>query len=153
VSDSELEKIIARLLAETACSISPATQIIAMPESLPADVRDFFTRYAGGRLYYHPDSPTPQFGCDLRYSAEQPVTQVVPCNGPEFEWFYAVANYDTGESDCAVVSSHPDTYGHIYGLYYSVGDPALTIADAVFLAPTFTRWLAMHVQAWDIYGP
>lgn len=149
--DSELDDLMARLLAESACSLSPATRLITLPELLPADLRQFFTRSGGGRLYSHPDYPTPQFGCTLSYSAEQPVTQLLPCDGPEFDWFYTIADFDTGAYEHAVVSAHPDTHGHIYHLRYSLGAPALTIADVQFLAPTFTRWLAMHVEAWDIY--
>ena len=52
--DSELDNLIARLCADPACAISPATQIANMPESLPADVRHFFTRCGGGRLYCIP---------------------------------------------------------------------------------------------------
>ena len=149
--EAELDHLIARLLADSACGISPATQTIAMPESLPADVRHFFARCAGGRLYYHSDYPTPQFGCQLCPPGEQPVAQLLPCDGPEFDWLYTIADFDTGEYEHAVVSAHPETHGHIYHLRYSLGDPTLTIADAHFLAPTFTRWLVMHVEAWDIY--
>lgn len=150
MADSEIDKLIARLLAASACSVSPASRIIAMPDALPADVRHFFTRCAGGRLYYHPDYPTPQFGCVLRFH-DQPVTHRLPCDGPEFDWLYTVAEFDEGEEDCVVVSANPDTCGYIYRLNYSLGGPPLTTLDAHLLAPTFTRWLAMHVQAWDIY--
>ena len=122
-----------------------------MPDSIPADVRHFFTRCAGGRLYYDRDHPTPQFGCVLALS-EQPVTQQLPCEGAAFDQFYTVAEFDEGNYDCVVVSAHSDTYGHIFRLSYSLGDPSLTIADAHFLAPTFTRWLEIHVEAWDIYS-
>ena len=149
--DSELDNLIARLLADSACSISPATRTHRMPESLPADVFHFFTRCAGGGLYYHPDYPTPQFGCELLYPAEQPTKQLLPCDGPEFDWLYIIAEFHTGDYDHAAVSVHPDTRGHVYHLRYSLGDPTLTFADVHFLAPTFTRWLAMHVEAWDTY--
>jgi hypothetical protein len=148
---SELDQLIARLLADPACSVSPAERTIMMPESLPADVRHFFTRCAGGGLYFSPDFPTPQFGCMLRYSAEQPVTQRLPCDCAEFELFYSLAEFDSSEYDTVVVSARPETQGHIFRLAYSLGDPPLTLADAHFLAPSFTRWLAMHVEAWSIY--
>lgn len=152
MAEPTLDALIERVLSDPACSIKPATQPVALPESLPDDVRQFFARCVSGGLYYEMDYATPQFGCELGYSSEQPVNQCLPCEGEEFESFYVIGNFtDMGESDCAVVSVHPDTFGQIYRLNFSMGDPELTLADAHYLAPSFTRWLAVHVEAWDVY--
>jgi hypothetical protein len=149
--EMNMEALIRRLLSDPACAISPAKNPIAVPECVPADVREFFSRCAGGRLYYDHDYKTPQFGCDLGFPPEQPVSQRLPCDGAELESLYVVAGFLTGEEDCVVVSAAPATFGHIYRLNYSLGDPELTIDKAFYLAPSFTRWLAMHVEAWEVY--
>ena len=150
--DLELEQLITRLLADAECNLAPAVKMIPLPESLPAEVRHFYARWAGGRLYYRHDFPTPQFGCELCYFDEQPVSRQLPCAGPEFDFFYTIALFtDAGEEDRAVVSTHADTFGQIYRLNFSLGDPMLNTTGAIYLAPTFTRWLAMHVEAWDVY--
>lgn len=152
LQETTLEASITRISSDPACSLSPATNPIEIPECVPEDVREFYSRFAGGRLFYEPDYETPQFGCELWFPSEQPVTHRLPCDGPELESLYVIASFtSTGEEDCAAVSAAPATFGHIYYLNYSLGDPALSMEKALYLAPSFTRWLSMHIEAWDVY--
>jgi hypothetical protein len=74
------------------------------------------------------------------------------CEGPEFDHLYPVADlFDTGDYSVAAVSTMQNDYGSIYALSYGLGDPTLCWSDVVYLAPSFTRWLLMHVEAWEVY--
>jgi hypothetical protein len=74
------------------------------------------------------------------------------CEGPEFDHLYHVAELSShGESDFVVVSRQPDSFGHVFYFPLSLGDPALTWDARVFLAPSFSRWLEIHLEAWEIY--
>jgi len=153
-----IDEIICRLSSDTDCSISLRPSTAEVPDYLPADVQEFFSRTHGGRLYYHPDYPTPQFGCELRLYADNPVGACIDslemtfCEGAEFEHLYRVAEFtDTGDYDFAAVSTAPDTLGFMYFFRYSLGDPIITWPDRLLLARSFSRWLAMHIEAWERY--
>ena len=137
-------------------SSTPPTNFPAA--NLPDDVRRFFGQTLGGYLYYAPDYPTPQFGCDLELSS-QPVSQdpaVIGnpfCAGAEFDFLFPVATYPEHGLyySIAGVSVLPESFGHIFSLDYNLGDPELHWSDVQFQARSFTRWLSIHIEAWERY--
>lgn len=149
-----IDEIIERLVNDPACEISKRDRPITIPENLPADVREFFSKCTGGGLFYSLDYPTPQFGTDLFFSEtyfkefiEQEVVE-----GPEFHHMTTIAlDSQEGYYDCVLVSTEPCRFGHIYRLAYALGDPFRTFSDAYFLARNFTRWLEIYIEAWEVY--
>jgi hypothetical protein len=153
-----IDEILERLRADPASSVSSTPPKNLPADRLPDDVRRFFGQTLGGYLYYAPDYPTPQFGCDLGL-ASQPVSQdaaVVDhpfCVGTEFDFLFPVASYreDGLYYSIAGVSVLPESFGHIFRLSYDLGDPELQWSDVQFQARSFNRWLSIHVEAWERY--
>lgn len=155
---SEIESVLQRLLKEPECSIVEREHRATLPDAMPQDVKDFFGLSHGGGLFYRHDYPTPQFGCELSFSHDRPVSQVLNAldqnlaEGPEFDHLWTVAFYtDAGEDDFVAVSVQAQTFGYIYSFSSSLGAPLLNWEDRLFLASSFTRWLEIHLEAWSVY--
>lgn len=154
-----MEHLIAQLRASPLCDLKPwATPPSLLPE-LPSEIRYFFDRFSGGRLFYDKDYPTPMFGCHLRLSSQSVAVNLGSdsvggyCEGEQFAQLYAIAEYEeTGDYTVAAVSTDMATYGYIYSLSYGLGYPTLNWSDVAFVAPSFSRWLAIHLKAWEVYN-
>lgn len=153
-----MEHLIAQLRASPLCDLKPWATPPSLSPELPSEIRYFFDRFSGGSLFYDRDYPTPMFGCHLGLSCQSVAVNLGSdsegdyCEGEQFDQLYAIAEYEeTGDYTVAAVSTDMATYGHIYSLSYGLGDPTLNWSDVVFVAPSFSRWLAIHLEAWEVY--
>lgn len=154
---SPIDDILQKLGTSPCCSVK-GSDGRPVPGHFPDEVQAFFSRTSGGRLFYDRDYSTPMFGCELGLR-ENPVSKSLGfdedqgyCEGYQFSHIYPIADYDeTGDYTIAAVSTLPESFGHIYTLSYGLGDPTLTWSDVTPVARSLTRWLAIHIEAWEVY--